>query len=348
MSAATPLPELGIYLLPGRVKDPARAITEAIDAERLGLTSAWVAERFDMKELGVICGAVAARTERIKIGMGSISAGTRNPIMTAALGATMQQTFGDRLLLGFARGLHGVNDSHGMTRPSMAAFEDYCRILRQVWAGETVDYDGPLGRFPRMSLVDPLTEPRPQFVLSSWSPGPKAVALAARWFDGVFLGSELTAAAVGNAVTRLRSECERIGRDPASLTVYAIVIAAPDLSPEAELAVVNARMITHFGFPHVGELIIRENGWDPEPMRRLLGQDELQGPIADQKYRREELLEMGARLPREWVETGCVVGSAQECAARLAGYIDAGVDHLVLHGCAPAEVAGLVGEWRLR
>ncbi len=105
-------------------------------------------------------------------------------------------------------------------------------------------------------------------------------------------------------------------------------------------------MITHLDFDGVGELIMRENGWDPEPLHRLLSREELQGGgTADQKFHRSELLDLGAKLPREWVETGCVVGSAAHCAARLREYLDAGVDHIVLHGSGPKQLEGLVRAW---
>jgi probable F420-dependent oxidoreductase len=341
-----PIDELGIYLLPGRVKDPARAIAEAVDAERLGLTSAWIAERLDMKELGVLSGAVAATTSRIQIGLGSIAAGTRHPLMTAALGSTMQEAFGERLLVGLARGLGSVLHDQGMPVPRMADFEEYASMLLRLWDGETIDYDGPLGRFPNMRMVDPPTVRRPPLILSTWSPLPKATELAARVFDGVFISSELTVEAVAAVSRRLDEACERIGRDPASLKLYAIVITAPDLSPEEELAVVNARMITHLDFDGIGELIMKENGWDPEPLHRLLRRDELQGGTADQRFHRSELVELGAQLPREWVETGCVVGPAAHCVTRLREYLDAGVDHIVLHGSGPAELEGLVRAWR--
>src|SRR5690606_2889405 len=105
------------------------------------------------------------------------------------------------------------------------------------------------GRFPNLRMVDPPQAPRPQLILSTWSPLPKATALAARLFDGVFISSELTVEAVAAVSKRLDEACEQIGRDPRTLKLYAIVITAPDLSPEEELAVVNARMITHLDFP---------------------------------------------------------------------------------------------------
>jgi 5,10-methylenetetrahydromethanopterin reductase len=340
-----PIDELGVYLLGGRVKDPARALDEVVEAEQLGLTSAWIAERFDMKELGVLCGALAARTERIRIGMGSVAAGSRNPMVTAAMGATMQGVFGDRLLLGLARGLWGINEHHGMPKPTMQGFEDYAAILLRLWNGETVDYDGPAGHFAGMRMPDP-PPARPPIVLSSWVPGPKATALAAKLFDGVFIGCELTVEATAAVCRRLRGACEQIGRDPASLTIYNTMMCGPDLSADEELAVMNARMVTHFSFPGIGDRIVRENGWDPEPLRRLLDHPRMQGDqIADQQYTRDQLLELGASLPREWVETGCVVGSAAQCADRLRAYVDAGLDHLVLHGSSPGQLAGVVKLW---
>jgi alkanesulfonate monooxygenase SsuD/methylene tetrahydromethanopterin reductase-like flavin-dependent oxidoreductase (luciferase family) len=45
-------PELGIYQLPGHTDTPADILREAREAEALGLGSAWISERFDVKEVG--------------------------------------------------------------------------------------------------------------------------------------------------------------------------------------------------------------------------------------------------------------------------------------------------------
>lgn len=342
-----PIQELGIYLLPGRIKDPARALVEARQAEELGLSAVWVAERHDLKDAGVMVGAVAASTQRIKVGLGSVAAGTRLPVVTAALASTAQEMFGERLLFGIARGFPDVTEPHGMRLPTMKGFEDYCDILLRLWAGETVSYDGPAGHFPSTRLVDPMTKARPPLLMSSWWPRPKATALAARLFDGVILGSELTVEAVRESRRLLDEACTAIGRDPASLSMTAIVIAAPDLTPEEELAVVNARMVTHLGFAGIGDLLMEVNGWDPEVMRRLGSTDEFGAPVnVDQRFHRHQLLDLAAELPREWVETGAVVGDSKQTARRLREYVDAGADHIILHGCPPPAFAEVVRLWR--
>jgi len=84
------MPPLSIYILPGRVDDPARGIQEAIEAERLGFDRIWLAERYDLKEAGAVLGATAAVTNRIGLATGLVIDACRTPLMTAAMGATLQ------------------------------------------------------------------------------------------------------------------------------------------------------------------------------------------------------------------------------------------------------------------
>ncbi|MEV4419884.1 TIGR03857 family LLM class F420-dependent oxidoreductase [Patulibacter sp. NPDC049589] len=342
-----PIDELGIYLLPGRVTNSYEGVTQAIEAEQLGLTSAWIAERFDTKELGVLSGAVAASTQRIKVGMGSIATSTRNPIVAAAMGATFVSAFPDRLLLGLARGLKGINDKHGMPSQNMQGFEDYTEILLKLWQGEEVSYDGPAGSYPSLRMPDPPGAKRPPIILSSWAPKAKATAIAARHYDGVFIGCELTVEATKNICDRLRAECERIGRDPASLWICNTMLCAPDLTDEEMNLQMEARMVTHLSFPSIGQLIMEENGWDQEPLDRVLAHPQMQGgEIADQAFTRQELADLGATLPSHWVKDGCAVGTSAEVVDRLREYLDAGLDHLVLHGSYPSQLTDMIRIWR--
>jgi hypothetical protein len=70
LSSATrtdPASLLGAYVLPGRVDDPRPGIAQAKAGERTGLGSIWVSERWDTKELGVMCGALSQAIERPRI-----------------------------------------------------------------------------------------------------------------------------------------------------------------------------------------------------------------------------------------------------------------------------------------
>jgi hypothetical protein len=77
------VPELGVYILAGRIKDPAAGMQEAVDAERAGFGTVWFSERYGLKDTGAISGAVAALTQRIRFASGVIVAGSRHPLLTA-------------------------------------------------------------------------------------------------------------------------------------------------------------------------------------------------------------------------------------------------------------------------
>ncbi|HEX6389036.1 MAG TPA: LLM class flavin-dependent oxidoreductase, partial [Solirubrobacteraceae bacterium] len=100
-SALEPVAEdLSLYVIGGRVHSSAAALSEAEEAERVGLGRLWLSERYDLKEAGVLLGGMAARTSRLRFGTAALFPGSRPPILTAALGATFHSAFGPRLTLG--------------------------------------------------------------------------------------------------------------------------------------------------------------------------------------------------------------------------------------------------------
>jgi 5,10-methylenetetrahydromethanopterin reductase len=98
-------PELGIYLLPGHSDSPADLLGEVRAAEALGLGSAWISERFDVKEVGACSGAAAAVTSEIWIGTGVTNVDTRHPLVMASLATTLWRLSGGRFALGVGRGV---------------------------------------------------------------------------------------------------------------------------------------------------------------------------------------------------------------------------------------------------
>src|SRR4051812_50135180 len=91
------LPELGFYALPGHTDTPHDAITEARDGESIGLGSAFVSERFNVKDAGVLSGAVGAVTERLGIATAATNHNTRHLLATATMATTMHRLTGGRL-----------------------------------------------------------------------------------------------------------------------------------------------------------------------------------------------------------------------------------------------------------
>jgi len=61
---------------------------------------------------------------------------------------------GERFTLGLGRGDHGYLRREGLSTASYDGIVDYVAILRRLWAGATVTYDGPAGRHQAIKLGD--------------------------------------------------------------------------------------------------------------------------------------------------------------------------------------------------
>ncbi|MCW3014235.1 MAG: family class F420-dependent oxidoreductase [Solirubrobacterales bacterium] len=340
--------DLSLYVIGGRVKSAAAALDEAEAAERVGLGRLWLSERYDLKEAGTLLGGMAARTSRLRLGTAALFPGSRPPILTAALGATMHSAFGPRFTLGLGRSMGAYIRNANMRAISFQELQDYADIFRRLWRGETVDYDGPIGTFTQLHMADTYDGPAPQ-IYSVMLGGPKACKVAASpLFDGVYLQPFMTVEAVAQSVAWIREEAERIGRDPATMTICAPMISAPELPDEQARAYMHARMVTYIGQPGMPENYERLNGWeiarmDPVRQHPMFAQDPER---IDHNFHRSQLLEVANLVPDEWMYATSLTGSLESCVAKMQQYKDAGADEISFYGSTVAENAALVGAWR--
>jgi 5,10-methylenetetrahydromethanopterin reductase len=334
---------LGSYVLPGGVVDPRPAIPQARQAEAIGLGTAWIGERYDTKDLPSLAGALSQTTSRIGIGAAVTHTELRHPMVLASMGQTLQALSGGRFLLGVGRSAMWRWRNYGVAAPTLASLGDTAGILRRLWAGETVDYDGPAGRFPRLRLAQRADIQAPPVLLAAV--GPKTLQLAGRCFDGVLLHPFLTPEAVARSTGVVRDAAAEAGRDPNAMRCYATVAVAPDRSQEDTDLAVRARAAGYFHVAGLGDALVAANGWDPEQLGRYRSHPTLAGLgglQADKALSRLELIEISRSLPDEWILSSSASGSAADCSARLHEYLDAGADELVLHGTTAEHLGGLV------
>jgi len=330
-------------------RTPAQGVQDGMDAERLGFRRVFLSERWDIKEAGVILSAVAARTSRLGVATGLIAPVTRHPWQTAAFAATMQACHGPRFVLGLGMGESAIFPSMGIDIPTYKAMADYVDIVRRLWRGETVSYEGPVGSFPALAFSDRYEGPPPPIWLGTFA-RPRGARLAAESFDGVVLPTMLTVQATRRAVERLREACERADRDPATLHIAQGVVTAPDLDDNETRSLAHARAVGYLQYPGYGEVMVQENGWDPEQVQRVRTHRQLaaEDKVADRVYHRHELLGPAALVPDEWMHETCALGSVAACVGFLARLREAGVDEVVTYGSTPGQNAGLIDAWRAR
>jgi 5,10-methylenetetrahydromethanopterin reductase len=337
-----PAGRLGAYVLPGAAHDPAAGLDQARATERMGLGTVWIGERYDTKDLAALAGAISQVTERVQVAAGITHPYLRHPMVLASMGQTLQALTGGRFRLGLGRSATWRWNAYGVPSPTLAALADIASILRRLWDGQTVTYDGPLGSFPQLRLPVVLPAAPPPLLLAAI--GPKTIALAGRCYDGVILHPLLTPEGVRRSAGLLRASAAAAGRDPDSVRCYATVLCAPQVSQAERQLAIEARAAGYLSVPELGDSLARINGWseaDLATYRRQPALTALGSKPADKHLTRTELIKLCDGLPPSWLPSCTAAGSVEETTEVLAAYLAAGADELILHGVVGDGLAPL-------
>jgi 5,10-methylenetetrahydromethanopterin reductase len=340
------LTELGFYTLAGQPQSPRELLDEVRDAEAMGLGSAFISERFNIKEAATLSGAVGAVSASVGVATAATNHTTRHPMVTASYATTMHRLTDGRFTLGLGRGIAPLFDAYGLPRITTAQMEDFVGLMRRLWRGEMVfSHDGPAGRFPFLHLDASFDEDIP-VALTAF--GPNSLALAGRAFDAVVLHTFFTDETVVRAVSTVRRAAEEAGRDPASVRIWSCFATVGDHLPEdVRLKKTVGRLATYLqGY---GDLMVSTNRWDPDVLTRFRADEVVaSAPGAiDAKATTEQLTHIATLLPDEWLEPAAT-GSPARCVDKVLGQLDLGCDGVILHGASPAELAPIVDEYRTR
>jgi 5,10-methylenetetrahydromethanopterin reductase len=330
-------------------RTPAQGIQDGVDAERLGFRRVWLSERIDIKWSDVILSGIAARTSRLEVGTGVIDPTTRHPWTAAAFGATMQACYGERFNMGLGRGDNGYFKGTGIKMATFRQMHDYVDILRDLWDGKHVQYDGPVGTFEDLSFAETYHGDPPAIWFGGFC-GPKGAEFAAAKSDGVILIPMMNPTAVAAAKQHIVDACERVGRNPADIRIAALVVTAPDLDDFEARAISSGRMVTYLQYPGYGEQLCTANGWDLGLLDKIRNHELFEGikQVADREFQRHQMMDVASLIPDEYIWDCSAIGTVDECVTNLQRFIDAGADEIVTYGSTPAQNAGLVAAWRDR
>jgi len=335
--------ELGFYTLAGAPESPRELIDEVRLAEEIGLGTAFISERFNVKEAATLSGAAAAVSTRIEIATGATNHNTRHPIVTAAYATTMHRLTGGRFTLGLGRGIDPLVHALGLTPVTTAQLEDFVGIMRRLWHGEfVIGHDGPAGKYPLLFL-DPAFDEDIKLGLMAF--GPNSLALGGRAFDMVVLHTFFTDETTVRCVRTVKEAAERAGRDPDTVKVWTVQATIGDHLPEpVRLKKTVGRLATYLQV--YGDLLVRTNGWDPAVLERFRADPMVSGfPGAlDDKATTEQLEHVATLIPDEWLAPSAM-GSPVQCTTAIRGQFALGADGVILHGVAPVDLVDVVAEY---
>ena len=339
-------PELGFYALAGAPESPRAILQEVRDAEAMGLGTAFVSERYNVKEAVAQCGAAGAVSDEIRIATAVTNHNTRHPLITASFATTMHYMTDGRFALGLGRGIAMLQDLYGIPRISTAELEDIVGIYRRLWRGEMIfGHSGAAGDFQFLHL-DAAFDAEIPLLLSAF--GPKTLSLGGRAFDEVVLHTFFTPDATQNAVRTVKRAAEEAGRDPDSVAVWSCFATVGDHLPEdLRLRKTVGRLATYLqGY---GDLLVRTNDWSPEVLEEFRS-DPVVGSMAggiDHKATTEQLEHIAELIPDEWLAPAAT-GTASQCVDAIDEQFSLGCDRVILHGATPTELAPIVDEYSAR
>lgn len=119
-----------------------------LEAENLGYHSIWVGDhvyyRVDVVEPLVLLTWAAAQTSRVRLGTAVMLTAYRNPVTLAKTASSIDYLSGGRLTLGISiGGTEAEYKSLGVAMDKRVAhLRENVSIMRSLWAGEDVSYDG--------------------------------------------------------------------------------------------------------------------------------------------------------------------------------------------------------------
>ncbi|MCY3578340.1 MAG: LLM class flavin-dependent oxidoreductase [bacterium] len=155
-----------------------------VHAEQAGIDTALVGEVAG-PEVFATLGAMATRTERIKLGSGIVAAYTRSPALTAMGFATLASLAPGRIIAGIGSSSPiVVGRWHGgdFEQP-LATVREFIGLFRSALAGEKLNHDGPRFRSKGFRLDLPAAE------VPVWlgAINPRMLAVAGEIADAVFM-----------------------------------------------------------------------------------------------------------------------------------------------------------------
>jgi len=275
------------------------AVAEA--AERLGFDALFTSDHYlsvvDVAEPGsndawTLLGALAARTERLRLGAMVSPVTYRLPTVLAKAATTVDRISGGRAVLGMGAGWwEEEHRTHGIPFPStderFEMLEEQLEIVHGLWSEDVYSFESrhyaiEACRF----LPKPVQRPHPPIVVGGKG-GPRMARLVARWADE-FNRIGGTPQQVREASERVRAAVDGAGRDPATVgTSFMTWVMVGRTDDEWKTRVERARRM-----------------------------DRTAGPFAD--YLAD-------------VSRDCLVGTVEQAIDRMSAYAAAGVEHFVLN-----------------
>lgn len=189
-------------------------------AEQKGFDSVWVCESRLVRDAISVIGAMAAVTEKVKLGTSVINNWTRGPALTALTFSTLYEISRGRVILGLGAYWDPLAWKQGIERRKpLKAMREYVEVVRRLLRLDTVTYEGEIVKVRGLRLDLGYGEPQtPKNVpIYIGATGLKMAELAGEVADGILLNSPISAEYARQCAEALERGANKVGRDASSI-----------------------------------------------------------------------------------------------------------------------------------
>jgi probable F420-dependent oxidoreductase len=324
MERATKNVRLGLTLPVGGAEN---AASLAGVARACGYEELWLAE-VNGGDAYAIAGALAASVPGMRIGTAVVPAQTRTPLVHAMAALSLSQLTGGNFILGIGLSSPNIVRDWGgqpYDRP-LLRLREHIEVLRELLAGERVDFDGETLRVKRCRLGGTPPAPVPLYLGAL---NEKSLRLAGELCDGVVLNM-VPERALPQILAAVRAGAEAAGRDAAQIEVISRlhVLITDDAAAGRGLVrgVFGAYAATP-GYNRCFEWI----GFADEARR------------IRECFARGDRAGVAAAVTEELCDAMALIGDAATVSARVRAYAEQGIDVCVINPIAdPQSASGVV------
>lgn len=328
---------VGIYLQDKhRVREEMRL---AQYAEKKGFEAIWHAESRLARDAFTPLAAIAAVTEKIKLGTGVINNWTRNVGLTAATFLTLDELSNGRSLLGIGAWWDPLAWKVGIERRRpLKAMREYVTVLQRLFRMENVTFEGEFVKVRDIKLDvvygDPKT-PR-NIPIYIGATGWEMIELTGEIADGLLLNYLVSPEYNRKALEHLEAGASRSDRKWEDIDRPQLVVCSLDQDADKALESARPLVAQYLGQqPHIAKASGVKESLVEEVKEALGGWPAKLGGLEKAKLLVEDKL----------VQLITASGTVEDCAKKVKEYVDAGSTCPILYPLGD-DVEAMIDEFQ--
>jgi 1,4-dihydroxy-2-naphthoate octaprenyltransferase len=282
-------------------------------AARAGLDSLWVHDSYFERDAVTYASAIAAQVDGLGVGLGAVNPLTRHPVVLAMTVSALDEMAPGRVRCALGTGLPlrlgqmGVpyTPAEGIDRVGQAL-----DVLRSLWRGDRLPPGTP--GFPPLAPMFPPVHHTPLYVAGYRR---DMVELAGAKADGYLARPAESVPGLAWRVRRLREAARQAGRDPADVDVAGYLLSLVEPTRRGALNRAKREPFVIYMLSILSDASLAGAGFPLELRDRVA-----------KAWAEEEYHQAAELIPDELVDAFLLCGTAEDVAARVWDYRQAGLD----------------------